>query len=109
MRIETYRQDGSTVLRLHGFLAGADADAMKEHLAKLPESDPVGLDVTGILLVDSRGLEALVDSAEGMIRRGQALRLLGKNPLLFEILELTELASLFEVRREPEPALEKRE
>ena len=110
MRIETLREDTTTVLRLHGFLAGPGTEALTEHLAKFagPDAGAVALDVTGILLVDSRGLEVLVNAAEAMIRSGRTLRLLGKNPKLFEILELTELTPLFEVCREAEPAGGKR-
>ena len=109
MRIETSLQGSTAVLKLHGFLAGADAQAALGHLGKLAQSGAAGvaLDVSGILFVDSRGLEALVGAAEQTIRDGRTLKLIGRNPKLYEILELTELVSLFEMPREAEAAVEK--
>ena len=109
MRIETSRQGSTVVLKLHGFLAGADAEAIREHLGTLPQSDAAGvaLDVSGVLFVDSRGLETLVEAAEQAIRDGRTLRLLGQNPKFYEILDLTELTSLFEMAPQAEAAVEK--
>lgn len=98
MRIESQRQGNVEVLRLHGLLAGIDAEAMEAHVAKRIDEGPpeIVLDTSGLLFVDSRGLEALVHLAEHQIRNGRTLKLAGNSPRLQEVLELTELATLFE-------------
>ena len=47
--------------------------------------------------VDSRGLETLVEVTEEMSDRGQVLKLCGANKTVREVLELTELAALFDL------------
>lgn len=56
----------------------------------------VVLDLSGVPLVDSRGLEVLLDATDELASSGRTLRLCGGNELIREVLELTELASQFE-------------
>ena len=98
MRIESTRQGDVVILRPRGLLAGTDAEELKASLAKAMDETPaqIVLDASGILFADSRGLEVLVEAAERMIQRGLTLKLAGANAILREVLELTELAPLFE-------------
>jgi len=96
------------VLKAHGLLAGTDADALTASLTKLIDQGASGviLDISDILFVDSHGLEVLVQAAELMVRNGRTLKLSGRNPKLHEVLELTEVASLFEAYEDVESAVE---
>ncbi len=98
MRIESTRQGDVIILRPRGLLVAADAEELKAVLAKAMDESPprIVLDASGILFVDSRGLEVLAEAAERMIQQGLMLKLAGANATLAEVLELTELAPLFE-------------
>jgi anti-anti-sigma factor len=108
MQIQAVQQDGATVLKLVGVLAGADADALLARLTEMERNGqfPKALEVSGLAFVDSRGLEALVDAAEQAVRRGGVLALVSATPRLREVMELTELASLFTWRSEPKAPVE---
>jgi anti-anti-sigma factor len=87
-----------TVLRPEGPVAGNDADELKRRLIQA-QRDSLGrfvLDAAAIALVDSKGLEAMVEVTEEMAQSGQALRLCAANETLRQVLDLTGLSRLFE-------------
>ena len=98
MRIHEQRSGAVTVLKPEGPLLEADAAVLKKKLmATLGASlGRFVVDMSAIPYVDSKGLEALVEVTEEMSRSGQALRLCAPNKTLREVLELTDLASLFD-------------
>ena len=98
MRIAQEQRGKAVVLAPRGPLIGTEADRLRKRVAKALEegADPLVLDVSGVPFLDSRGLELLVDTTERLIRGGKALRICGANDLLSEVLELTDIASLFE-------------
>jgi anti-anti-sigma factor len=64
-RIEEDRRDGTVVLRLHGDLDLASADAVALRLDTLAASgDPVVLDVDRLSFMDSSGLRVVLQAAE---------------------------------------------
>jgi anti-anti-sigma factor len=64
-RIEEDRRDGTVVLRLHGELDLASADAVAQRLDGLAESgEPVLLDVDRLSFMDSSGLRIVLQAAE---------------------------------------------
>ena len=98
MRVAEQRHGKVTVLKPHGPVIGADADELGGQIAQAIQEGGgrIVLDASNVPFVDSRGLEMLVDATEQLIRTGQALRIAGANRTLREVLELTDLASLFE-------------
>jgi len=98
MEIEQQRHGAVTVVRPRGPLIGEDAerflkragDALSQSFGRLV------IDASGIVYVDSIGLEALVELSERLADSGQALRLSGSNETLREVFDLTETAQLFE-------------
>ncbi|MEX2544587.1 MAG: STAS domain-containing protein [Phycisphaeraceae bacterium] len=98
MQIDEERKGAVTVLRPTGPLTQADADQLKVRLEQVRgvSLGRLVLDVSAIPYVDSRGLEALVEVHDELARSGQSLKLCGVNETLREVLDLTELGSLFE-------------
>lgn len=98
MNIEEQRHGEVTVLRPQGPIIGTEVDQLAGRIAKVLDGNcrAMVLDASTVTFVDSRGLEALVDATEELIRHGQVLKLAGVNDTLKEVLELTELESLFE-------------
>ena len=98
MKIHEQLQGAVTVLRPEGPLIENDAAAAKAKFINTMGAS-VGrfvVDMSAVPYVDSKGLEALVEVTEEMGRSGQALRMCGANKTVREVLELTDLASLFE-------------
>ncbi len=86
------------MLKPEGALIENDAAAAK---AKLMSTVAASLgrfvvDLSAVPYVDSKGLEALVEVTEELGRGGQALRLCCANKTVREVMEITDLASLFE-------------
>ena len=98
MEIQSQRQGAITIIRPQGPLLVADAEQLKTSLLETAGSSlgRVVLDLEAIPFVDSRGLEVLVEVTEEMSEGGQALKLCAANKTVREVLELTELAGLFE-------------
>ena len=98
MKITEQLQGAVTVIRPEGPLIGTDAATVKQKLLNTLNQTlgRLVLDLSAIPYVDSAGLEALVDVSEEMSRGGQSLRVCSMNKTVREVLELTELASLFD-------------
>jgi len=86
------------VVRPRGPLVAEDANQLRRRVNKvLEEHGPsIVLDLSSVPYADSQGLETLADLAEQWIRTGQTLRICGLNDTLREVLDLTDLTSLFE-------------
>ena len=98
MEIQEHRHGAVTVIKPIGVLTGADAERLR---AKVDEIVAATLgrfviDTSGVAAVDSRALEIFEDVAAQLGENGQVVRLCGTGETLREVLELTELSSLFE-------------
>lgn len=98
MEIQEQRQGAVTVLRPLGALIRDDAEAFRQRLAEARSRcfGRVVVDASSIPYVDSAGLEMLVDVTEQLAESGHALKLCGVNETIREVLDLTDLTSLFE-------------
>lgn len=98
MRIEQDKHGAVTVLRPIGPLTEAESQQFKSKVTSVVAAS-LGrfvVDVSAVPYVDSKGLEALVEVNEQLSQSGQSLKLCGVNETIREVLDLTELASLFE-------------
>jgi anti-anti-sigma factor len=98
MKIHEQLQGAVIVLKPEGPLIEGEAATVKQRLLTTLNAT-LGrfvVDMSAIPYVDSKGLEVLVEVTEEMGRSGQALRMCGANKTVREVLELTDLASLFE-------------
>lgn len=98
MKLTQNRQGAVTVVQPDGPVTELDAEEFKRTLRQVKDESLMRfvLDVSKIPFVDSRGLEVLVEVNEEMARSGQALKICGANETLRQVLELTDLAGLFE-------------
>lgn len=98
MEIREQKHGAVTALKPCGPVTEDDADQLKTRLLAV-RSKSLGrlvLDVSAVPFVDSRALEALLDVTDELAKSGQALKLCGENEVVREVLELTDLASMFE-------------
>ena len=98
LKIHEQRQGAVAVLRPEGPIIEADAGVCKERLLQAMRNNlgRIVVDLSAVAYVDSAALEALVEVTEELNRGGQALRLCGVNKTIREVLELTDLAPLFD-------------
>jgi anti-anti-sigma factor len=99
MQIQTQRQGAVTIVRPEGALSVAEADALRDALNTQAAASlgRVVLNLEAVPFVDSRTLEVLVEITEQLGAGGQVLKLCSVNKTVREVLELTELAALFEL------------
>jgi len=107
MDITEHRQGNVVVLRPTGAVTGEDADRLGQRLADVLESPGVRVvvDMAKVSFLDSRALEVLVEATEKLIRRGEALIMASPNDVVCEVLDLTDVASLFEQYDDLEAAI----
>lgn len=98
MQIHEQKQGAVTVLRPVGPLTQDDANLLKSRMTEVGRASMgrLVLDVSSVPFIDSRGLEVLVETHDELNASGQSLKLCGIHPTLREVLDLTELAPLFE-------------
>jgi anti-sigma B factor antagonist len=99
MEIQEQRQGAVTVLKPSGPLVQEDAEAFKRRVDEVMGKSlgRLVVDASAIPFADSRGLEVLAELTEELSKSGQALKLCGTAETLREVLDLTELAPLFEL------------
>ena len=99
MKIQQQMHGAVTVLKPVGPVTQVDADSLRDLLLEV-RGRSLGrlvLDASAMPFVDSRGLEVLLEVNSELEESGQALKLCGLNEVVREVLELTDLASLFEL------------
>lgn len=98
MNIREQRHGAVTVLAPVGPLVQEDGKTLVGRASRALEKSlgRIVIDASGVPFVDSAGLEALVEVAEQLSKRGQMLRLCGANETLREVIDLTDLGSRFE-------------
>jgi anti-sigma B factor antagonist len=107
MDITEHRQSNVVVLRPTGAVTGEDADRLGQRLTDALEGSGgrVVVDMAKVSFLDSRALEVLVEATEKLIRCGEALILVSPNEVVCEVLEITDVASLFEQYDDLEAAI----
>jgi anti-anti-sigma factor len=91
MKISTKRVGTVDVLIPHGALVDDDADSFIQSVqTRLKAPNPrFVLDLHDVPYMDSAGLEALVDAASDLQKRGGRLRLAAVSPTCREVFDLT--------------------
>jgi anti-anti-sigma factor len=98
MEITEQTKGAVKILRPRGPLVQADAEDFKKRAVETARSamGRLVIDASSVPYVDSRGLEVLAELSDELAGGGQTLRLCGVNETVREVLDLTDLASLFE-------------
>ena len=98
MEIQEQRNGAVTVLKPNGALIREDMDQFQARLeeTQVKSYGRIVLDVSAVPYVDSSGLEALMKATDLLADSGHALKLCGVNETVREVLDLTDLSSMFE-------------
>lgn len=99
MQINEEKSGAVTVVKPAGPLVMAEVDQFRDRLMQVRAAS-MGrfvIDASTMSFVDSTGLEVLADLQDELAQSGQFLKLCGVNETVREVLDLTELASMFEM------------
>lgn len=98
MEIDEQTKGAVKVLKPRGPLCQGDAEQFRKKAADVAGQNMgrVVVDASAIPFVDSRGLEVLVELGDELGQTGLALKVCGATETVREVLDLTDVASLFE-------------
>lgn len=98
MKLHQQRHGAVTLLKPEGPLIEADAGEFGQ-AARAVMTQTLGrfvVDLSAVPFVDSVGLEALLDLTDALGESGKVLKLCGTNKTVRQVLELTEIDTLFD-------------
>src|SRR5881275_3604801 len=107
LKIETHVADGVTVISCHGrIMFGEEATSLRDTLKKVLSSNRlIVLNLSGVTYIDSGGLGTLVGVYSSARSGGADIKLTGLGQRLRDVLQITKLATVFEVYDTEQEAL----
>lgn len=98
MQVNQQQHGAVIVVKPEGPLIESESAPLRQQLREVRRAS-MGrfvLDLSGTPFVDSQGLELLAECSRELSESGQSMRLCAVNETVREVLELTDLASMFE-------------
>ena len=108
MKIEARHEQGVTILEPKGKITiGVGDVALREAVAEALEAGARNIlaDLGGVSTIDSSGIGELVSAYTSVSNRGGKLKLVNLPPKVTDILQITQLSSVFEVHDGMDAAL----
>ena len=107
LKIEKRLVDGVSILTCQGrIMFGDEANALRDFLKEaLTENKRMVLNLSGVTYIDSGGLGTLVGVYSSARAAGAEIKLTGLGPRLHDVLQITKLATVFEVFGSEQEAL----
>lgn len=106
MIIATREQPEATIVDVSGDVdMGTSPDLRKTLLESLKETSRLVVNLTGVRYIDSSGIASLVEVLKEARNKQKRLVLFGLNAAVREVLQLTRLIKIFEIRETEEQAL----
>src|SRR5712671_4914227 len=107
LKIETRVADGVTIVSCHGrIMFGEEATELRETLKRLLTSTrQIVLNLSGVTYIDSGGLGTLVGVYSSARSGGADVKLTGLGQRLRDVLQVTKLATVFQVFETEQEAL----
>lgn len=106
MTIATREQPKATIVDVSGDVdMGTSPGLRKTLLESLKETPRLVVNLTGVRYIDSSGIASLVEVLKEARNKQKRLVLFGLNTAVREVLQLTRLIKIFEIRETEEQAL----
>lgn len=108
MKINVRQRDGVTILEPRGKITiGVGDVALREAVHRELESGNknVLIDMNGVTTIDSSGIGELVSTYTSVKNRGGSLKLLHLPPKVSDILQITQLITIFDIFEEEDEAV----
>jgi anti-sigma B factor antagonist len=107
MKTATREQTGTTIIDVTGDIdMGTSPDLRKTLLESLKKTPRLVVNMREVKYVDSSGIASLVEVLKEARNKKKRLVLFGLNATVHEVLQLTRLARIFEIRETEEEALQ---
>jgi anti-sigma B factor antagonist len=107
MKTATREQTGSTIIDVTGDIdMGTSPDLRKTLLESLKKTPRLVVNMREVKYVDSSGIASLVEVLKEARNNEKRLVLFGLNAAVRDVLQLTRLARIFEIRESEEEALQ---
>ena len=102
LRITAEKPGTVTILHLQGRIVnGVEEKSLRKAVLSQTEASAIVLDLGKVNTIDARGLGLLLELREWTQARGVEFRLVNVTKLVKQVLELTQLTSIFEISAEP--------
>ena len=107
MKTATREQTGTTIIDVTGDIdMGTSPGLRKTLLESLKKNPRLVVNMRGVRYVDSSGIASLVEVLKEARNKEKRLVLFGLNAGVHEVLQLTRLTKIFEIRETEEEALQ---
>jgi anti-sigma B factor antagonist len=107
MKTATREQTGTTIVDVTGDIdMGTSPDLRKTLLESLKKTPRLVVNLREVKYVDSSGIASLVEVLKEARNKEKRLVLFGLNAAVRDVLQLTRLARIFEIRETEEEALQ---
>jgi len=107
MTTATREQTGTTIVDVTGDIdMGTSPDLRKTLLESLKKTPRLLVNMREVRYVDSSGIASLVEVLKEARNKEKRLVLFGLNTVVHEVLQLTRLSKIFEIRETEEEALQ---
>jgi anti-sigma B factor antagonist len=107
MKTETREQTEATIVDVTGDIdMGTSPGLRKTLLESLKQTPRLVINLRGVRYIDSSGIASLVEVLKEARNKEKRLVLFGLNKAVHEVLQLTRLTKIFEIRETEEQALQ---
>ena len=107
MNVTTEALPKGTLLAVEGQVDMHTSPELRTKLRETLErkSNPIVVDLTKVLFIDSSGLATLIEALQAVGKYGGRLRLCGLSPAVKNLFKLSNLISIFDIRDTREEAV----
>lgn len=103
LRITAEKPGTVTILHLQGRIVnGVEEKSLRKAVLSQTDASAIVLDLAKVNTIDARGLGLLLELRDWTHARGVEFRLVNVTKLVQQVLELTELNSVFEISAQPQ-------
>jgi len=102
LKVQPRNSGTAVIFYLQGQIVNGETDVLKNAVAFQPNVSAVILDLAGVNLVDAGGLGVMLQLREQAKSRGIRFELMNLNKWVRNVLEVSRLDSVFEVKSEVE-------
>ncbi|HEY6272222.1 MAG TPA: STAS domain-containing protein [Terriglobales bacterium] len=107
MKTSTRNERGATIVEVVGQIDLGSSPALRKTLLdSLKGTDRLAINLIEVKYIDSSGIASLVEVLKEARRSEKRLVLFGLTPAVREVLQLTRLSTIFEIRENEAQALE---
>jgi anti-anti-sigma factor len=102
LKVQVKKSGKLAILCLQGRIVRGETAVVRSAMNSQTDASTVVLDLGGVNTIDAHGLGVMLQLREEAETKGIEFRLVNVTKLVWQILEITRLDSVFEINRKPE-------